>query len=213
MGWVRPSTSACIPESYRGSDIVDWYGRIEQSIINLLRDAEKSNNSTYEARLKAFLETWQEHPIDGSLNRETIEILLAAAKQWARESWDLQSYFLSLQTRLRQLIASEEELPRDIDMGQNDAALGGGGGGGGGGGMPPMSPSFGPQDGGPEEPGAEGGGGPGDLGAGGPGGPGDLGGPEGDLPDELGAESPEGLGGEAPGPDGEEPEETEEPIP
>lgn len=214
MGWVRPSTSACIPESYRGSDIVDWYGRIEQSVINLLRDAEKSNNSTYAARLKAFLETWQEHPIDGSLNRETIEILLAAAKQWARESWDLQSYFLSLQTRLRQLIASEEELPRDIDMGNDPLGGGGGGGGrGGGGGMPPMSPSFGPQG---EEPGdlGGGGGGPEDAGLGGEAGEAGAGG---DMPGAEGAEVPPGLGAEADaeaagGGEAEE-EEPEEPIP
>lgn len=166
-------------EAFRGSDIVDWYGRIEQSLINLLNDAEKANNHTYAERLRAYLETWREFPIDGSLNRETIDVLIAATKQWARESWDLQSYFLSLQTRLRQLVASEEELPRDIDLNQNEPAMGGGRGGGGG--MPPMSPSFGPEKEGPEG----------------------MGGLGGEAPEGMGGS--EGLGGEAPEETGEAP--------
>ena len=182
-------------EAFRGSDIVDWYGRIEQSLINLLNDAEKANNHTYAERLRAYLETWREFPIDGSLNRETIDVLIAATKQWARESWDLQSYFLSLQTRLRQLVASEEELPRDIDLSQNEPAMGGGRGGGGG--MPPMSPSFGPESEAPE--GMGGGEAPEGMG-----GPEDMGGPGGEAPEGMGEapgeegggeEAPEGMGG------------------
>ncbi len=180
-----------VMEAFRGSDIVDWYGRIEQSLINLLNDAEKANNHTYSDRLRAYLETWREFPIDGSLNRETIEALIAATKQWARENWDLQSYFLSLQTRLRQLVASEEELPRDIDMDQNAGALAGGRGGGGG--MPPMSPSFGPQG---EEPDMGGEGGEAGMpGMGGePGAPGEPGleGAEGEIGEPVPGEAPEG---------------------
>ncbi len=176
-----------VMEAFRGSDIVDWYGRIEQSLINLLNDADKANNHTYADRLRAYLETWREFPIDGSLNRETIEALIAATKQWARENWDLQSYFLSLQTRLRQLVASEEELPRDIDMDQNAGALAGGRGGGGG--MPPMSPSFGPQG---DEPDMDGEGGEAGMpGMGGePGAPGEPG-AEGEIGEPIPGEAPE----------------------
>lgn len=178
MGWVRFNVSPYLPEAYRGSDIVDWHGRIEQSLVNLLNDAEKASNTTYANRIRAFLETWRENPIDGSLNRETIVTLSAAAKQWSREDWDLQSYFLSLHTKLRQLIASEEELPRDVDTSRNDPLAGTSGGAGG---SPPMSPSFGPTGGAPDDLGDLGGGG----GGGGAGAGGDLGG------DMMGAEGAE----------------------
>jgi len=182
---------ACLLESYRGSDIVDWHGRIEQSLVNLLHDAEKANNRTYAERIRTFMETWREHPIDGSLNRETLDLLSAASKQWSRESWDLQSYFLSLNTKLRQLIASEEELPRDVDASGNDSAMVGGGGGSSAGGMPP---SFGPE------------GDAGDLSAlgGEGGGGGDVGGMGGDA-DDLGELGDLGdLGGEEGGAEGAE---------
>lgn len=164
MGYVRfDNQLPPIIEAFKGSDIVDWHGRIEQSLVNLRKDAEKANNFTYKNRLDAFLETWRQYPIDGSLNRETIEALMTAALQWAREEWDLQSYFLSLHTRLRQLIASEEELPRDIDMDQNPMPSGGGGHGGAGG--PPLTPSFGPEEENPDEEGAPPEGAPGEAGA------------------------------------------------
>lgn len=157
LGWVRfHDRMPPVMEAFRGSDIVDWHGRIEQSLVNLLNDADKASNFTYANRIRAFLETWRENPIDGSLNRETVATLSAAAKQWSREDWDLQSYFLSLHTKLRQLIASEEELPRDIDTSKNDPLMGSHGGAGG---APPMSPSFGPSEGEPEGLGGGGGGG------------------------------------------------------
>ena len=157
-------------------------------------DAEKANNYTFANRLRTFLKTWKDNPIDGSLNRETIMLLASAADQWSADPWDLQTYFLSLRTSLNKLVASEEELPRDVDMNQNEPPMGGGGGHGGGGGGPPMSPAFGPEK---EEPGAgatEMGGEPGAAGA-----PGEelgLGGEEGGV--EPGEAEGEGLGGPEP---------------
>lgn len=131
-----------ILEAYRGTDIVEWYGRIEQSLVRLLHDAEGASNDTYAGRIRTFLQTWRENPIDGSLNRETVQILIAAATPWANENWDLQSFFGSLRTSLRTIIASEEELPRDLDTNQG---AGMGGGRHGGGSMPPPTNMFGPE--------------------------------------------------------------------
>ena len=194
-----------VAEAYKGSDIVDWYGRIEQSLVRMIRDADTANNDTYSNRLTAYLRTWRNHPIDGSINRETVDVLHAAARQWAEEDWDFQTYFLGLSSSLSQLIASEEELPRGADMEQNEPPSGGHGGGGG---SPPVPSDFGPQSeapGGEEGLGGDGGGGGGGLGAGagGPGGPAGQQGAEEPQPGE------EPLPGEEPAAEEEEEEPTE----
>lgn len=213
-------TTLPVLEAYRGADIVNWYGQIEQSLVRMIRDAENANNTTYGNRLSAYLRTWRNHPIDGSINRETLDVLHAAARQWAEEEWDFQSFFLGLSSSLSQLIASEEELPRGVDMDQNEPPGGGGGhgGGGGGGGKPPMPADFGPQDG---APGGDLGGAGGDLGGALGGEAGGMGAPEGGPeagPEAAGAEGeagPEAAAGEPGAPEGEEettPEEEEEEI-
>ena len=162
-----------ILEAYAGTEIVKWHGRIERQLVNLLTDAEKGRNYTYADKLREFLKIWRANEITGSINRETLEVLKAAADVLSVDTWDMAAYFGSLRDQLRVLIASEEQLPRGADMG-NEPTAGGMGGGAGG---PPMAPSFGPEEAPPG--GAEGG-------AGGPGGPG---GPP--------MEGPEGAGGAA----------------
>lgn len=174
-------------ESYAGTQVVQWHGRIERQLVNLLGDADKGRNWDYANKIREYLKIWRNNELTGSINRETLDTLKASADILAVDSWNLASYFSNLRDQLRVLVASEEELPRGMDMNQNDP-MAGPSGAGGGGGAPPMSPSFGPDKdmpsgmGGPE----------GDLGAAGgePGAEGDLGaGPEG----EPGAEgSPEG---------------------
>lgn len=190
-------------ESFAGTEIVKWYSKIENQLKGLLADAEKGRNFTYADKLREFLTVWRQHEITGSINRETLETLGAAARVLSVDNWNLGSYFHSLSTQLKVLIASEEQLPRGMDANQNEPMAGGGGAGRG---APPMSPAFGPE----EEP-------PPGGGAGGPGSappvePGAEPGAEGALPPpgepgaegmpaepgaEGGAAAAEGEGGEA----------------
>lgn len=142
-----------LSETYTGTSIVQWHGKIEGQLENMLADAEKGRNFPYADKLREFLRIWRANEITGSINRETLDALKSASEILAVDNWDLKTYFRSLRDNLRVLVASEEQLPRDVDMSQNDPMAGGGAGG------PPMSPAFGPQEkppgGGP--PGGEGG--------------------------------------------------------
>lgn len=182
FGTARPE----LLEAYRGKDVTKWYYRIKQSLTNLLRDAEKAHNTVYATDIKTYLDIWKDYPLDGSIDVDTIEKLMSGAKPLSNRDWKLQSYFHSLEAELAQLLASEQELPRDVDMDQNSAAIPGGGGARGGGGSPVMSPAFGPEkEGGPDD--ILGGGGGGEGG----------GGPEGPMGDALGNEMG-AAGGEMP---------------
>lgn len=133
-----------LTESYSGVSMVKWYGNIERSLGGLLDDAEKGRNWPYADKIRAFLKVWRDNEIDGSINRETLDVLMNAAGMLAVDSWNLKNYFSNLRDNLRMAIASEEQLPRDMDMNANDPM--GGAGGGGGRGAPPMNPEFGPED-------------------------------------------------------------------
>lgn len=160
-------------EAYSGTAIVSWYGMIEDQLQRMLDDQEASRNFENADRIRAFLNTWREHEVTGSINIEQIDALKAASDQQASVKWSLRNYFSSLRNQLRKLVASEEELPRGIDTNQLDPMSAGAGGG-----APPMSPDFGPEE---EKPGDLGD--LGDLGAEGMDQP-----PEGGLP----GENPEG---------------------
>jgi hypothetical protein len=147
-------------ELYAGTDIVGWYGQIERQLGRMLEDAEKGRNFPYADKIRKYLDIWRSNEITGSMNRETLEVLKSGSEVMAVDSWNLSDYFSTLRDQLRKLIASEEQLPRDMDMDQNNPMAGMGGGRG----APPMSPDFGPQDGAPGEdpndPNAQGGEGP-----------------------------------------------------
>jgi hypothetical protein len=134
--------SSCIAETYAGTAIVGWHGKIEGQLVNHIADAEKGRNFVYADKLREYLKIWRANEITGSINRETLETLKAASDMLAVDNWTLDSYFRSLSIHLKVLIASEEQLPRGVDMNQNDPMAGGGGGGRG---APPMSPTFGAQ--------------------------------------------------------------------
>jgi len=177
-------------ESFAGTGIVKWQGKIEGQLVNLLAEAEKGRNYPYADKIREFLKIWRANEITGSINRETLEILKSAADILAVDQWNFSGYFRSLKDALKVLIASEEQLPRGMEEPGNDPMAGGGGGGG----APPMSPAFGPEE---EPPGGAGGAG---GGAGGP------------MPvpgEEVPAPGAEGL----PGEDGAEPLPGEEEAP
>jgi len=183
--------SAVILETYSGTEIIKWHGRITDQLVKMTEEAEKGRNFPYADKVREFLKTWRANEITGSINRETLEVLKAAADMLAVDSWNFRSYFHSLATQLKVLIGSEEQLPRDVDMNQNDPAAGMGGGGG-----PPISPSFGPE---------------GKPGEGGPGEPGAPGGPEGTPPPGGEAGAPGGAPGPGAVPPGEEDQEEQKP--
>jgi hypothetical protein len=122
--------SPLLLEAYAGTSIVQWYGNIERQLGRLLDDAEKGRNWPYADKVREFLRIWRDNEITGSLNRETLDILkscLGRARGRFVEPQEL--FFSNLRDQLRKLVASEEELPRDMDMNANDPMAGGGGGG------------------------------------------------------------------------------------
>lgn len=143
MGMVGPAEhrEPVLLEAYSGSSIVSWYGMIEDQLQRMLDDQEASRNFENADRIRAFLNTWRENEITGSINIDELEPLKAAAEQQSAVKWPLRNYFSSLRNQLRKLIASEEELPRGIDTNQIDPMAGGLGRG-----APPMSPDFGPEE-------------------------------------------------------------------
>jgi hypothetical protein len=132
-----------VQEAYSGQSIVNWYGNIETQLQAKLDDQEASRNYENADRLRAFLNTWRENEITGSISIDSIEPLKAAAEQQASAKWNMRNYFSSLRNQLRKLVASEEELPRGTEGGLDPMS---GGGGGSMGGAPPMSPDFGPEE-------------------------------------------------------------------
>ncbi len=137
----RSKPSLC--EAYSGAQIVGWYGNIQHQVERVLDEQEASRNYVYADKLRQFLKVWRENEIDGSMNRETLEVLKTACEMLSVDEWSLRNYFSALRDQLRKLIASEEELPRGVDMDQNADFLGGGGGGGS---APPLNPDFGPEE-------------------------------------------------------------------
>lgn len=102
-----------LEEYLAGSDVVQWYSRIERQLVDKISHEESSRNTAHADKLRAFLKVWRDHEIRGSLNREPIDVLKAAAEVLSVDSWSLSSYFSSLTSSLRQLTAKIEELPYD----------------------------------------------------------------------------------------------------
>ncbi len=144
-----------ILEYLSGSDIEAWYGRIESQLVGKIEKEEGNRNTSYADKLRAFLKLWRENEIRGSVNREPVDSLKAAADILAVDDWELASYFRALRDSLRGLIARIEELPYDDMAGPEGEQQPPGGGGGGG-----MPGRFGPEEdeppGGPESEPAEG---------------------------------------------------------
>ena len=154
-------------EQFSGTDIVEWWHKIYDQLIKQEQEADKARNFTYVDKLRSFRKVWQDNKIDGSINVDPLNALYSAASVLGADTWNLASYFRTLATSLDVVIQSEQQLPRGVDMSQNEPMLNPGGGGGG---APPMSPAFGPDEEPP--PGAEGGeGGLGGAGGGGGGAP------------------------------------------
>jgi hypothetical protein len=106
------SENPAILEGYSGEQVVSWYGGIEGQLEKLVRQYESGRNYPYVDKIRAFLGTWRQYQLTGSINRESIDPLEAAANVLAVDGWKLADYFRSLRDQLRRLTASEEQLPR-----------------------------------------------------------------------------------------------------
>ena len=100
-------------EAYSGVEIVSWYGTIERQLEEMIDKSEAQRNHPYADQVREYLKTWRANEISGSMNREVLETLKAAASQLAVTEWKYRNYFSNLRDQLRKLIASEEELPRE----------------------------------------------------------------------------------------------------
>lgn len=167
MRQVNAPQRCAILEAYSGASIALWWGNIERQIKGFIEDNEGSRNFNYVSKFENFLRIWRQYPLSGSINRETIEPLIAATSTLAVDGWKPSQYFGSLRDQLRVLMASEEELPRG-EYEEPKAPKGGLAG------RAPVS-DFGPQADAPEDP---------ENPAPAPGAPGDEA-PEGDEPDNI----------------------------
>ncbi len=142
-------------EAFSGSSIVAWSTKIRYKLLKMADDQDNNRNAEYAQLIRNFLNTWQANPITGSINRDTLEILKAAAEPLSLMNWNQASYFQGLVGSLDELIADQEQLPTGVPTDQNNEFQGGAGMS-----MPPMGDEFGaqkePPPGGEEAPGAEG---------------------------------------------------------
>jgi hypothetical protein len=129
-----------LSETLSGSSVVSWYTMIEDFLQRKLDDQEAARNHENADRLRAFLNTWRDNELTGSISVDQLRPLKAASEQAAAIKSGLRPIFTSILRSLRKLIADEEELPRGIDQNANDPLAGGGLGS-----APPMSPDFGPE--------------------------------------------------------------------
>ncbi len=161
MAQANAAPDTCpVLEAFSGPAIVRWYNTMKFKLRDMIRKQEANRNDEYADLLRTYSNTWEAHPITGSMNREVLELLKAAAEPYSKMDWNQQSFFIGLGTSLDELIADQEALPTGVDTQQNMPMAGGAGGS-----MPPLNPDFGPEEspppgmGGEGEPGAEGAGG------------------------------------------------------
>ena len=107
-----PDAPACLYEAWRGTDLVKWQSRLLVQMEDLLAKYQKMRNHDYANKLAEILKVWKANELTGSINVEDVKILQAACGQLAVDDWKLQKYFRNIETNLRAIIASEEELPR-----------------------------------------------------------------------------------------------------
>lgn len=146
--------AAPVLEAFSGTDIVRWYNTIKFKLRDMITKQEANRNQEYADLLRTYANTWESNAITGSINREVIELLKAAAEPYSKMDWNQQSFFVGLVTSLDELLADQEQLPTGVDTEQNMPMAGGAGAS-----MPPMGNDFGPGQEPPEgmgEPGAEG---------------------------------------------------------
>lgn len=127
-------------EAFAGASIVAWSTKIRYKLLKMADDQDKNRNAEYAQLIRNFLNTWQANQITGSINRDTLEILKAAAEPLSLMKWNQASYFQGLVGSLDELIADQEQLPTGVPTDQNNEFQGGAGLS-----SPPLGDEFGPQ--------------------------------------------------------------------
>ncbi len=145
MAWANAAPkSAFVLEGWAPSAIARWYKMIGFQLLGLLEQAEASRTPEYLKHLRDFYDkTWEQNPIDDSVNVDALDNLLKETDRLAKADWPQASWFQGLSaslTELRAWQATQGTQPSNPD--QNADLIGGGAGGS----MPPLNPDFGPQD-------------------------------------------------------------------
>lgn len=143
LGAIQNIEESQVPvlETLSGSQVVSWYTMIEDFLQKKLDDQEAARNHENADRLRAFLNTWRDNELTGSISIDNLRPLKAASEQAASVKSALRPIFTSILRSIRKLIADEEQLPRGIDTDAVDPMSAGLGRG-----APPMSPDFGPEE-------------------------------------------------------------------
>lgn len=141
MEYLARPTLPVLLEAYSGVAIVGWWNQIKFQLARMIEEQESTRNDDYARLLRGFLNTWEANPMTGSINRETLELLKAAADPLAKLDWNPASYFQGVYTSLDRLIADQEQLPAGVPTDQNDEFMGGAGSS-----LPPVGDEFGPTD-------------------------------------------------------------------
>lgn len=143
LGAIQNIEESQVPvlETLTGAQVVSWYTMIEDFLQRKLDDQEAARNHENADRMRAFLNTWRDNELTGSISVDQLLPLKAAAEQAAAVKSALRPIFTSILRNLRKLIADEEQLPRGVDTNALDPMSGGLGRG-----APPMSPDFGPEE-------------------------------------------------------------------
>lgn len=127
-------------EAYAGTAIVGWWNTVKNRLLRMAEEQEANRNTEYTDLIRTFHNTWTSNPITGSINRETLDVLKAAAAPLSVLKWSQASYFAGLATSLDMLIADQEALPTGVPNDNAPFTAGAGFS------SPPMNPSFGPGD-------------------------------------------------------------------
>ena len=151
IAWHEAHTPRFPPilEAYRGTEVVEWWGRIERQLVDMVNRFETSRDFESKSKAQEALDVWRKNQITGSINVETVNALESGIRMLAVDTWNQSNYFAALRDSLRKLVAGQEELP---PMPDETGGMGGGGGGGGGGPNKPIvgGPEENPEEGGPE---------------------------------------------------------------
>lgn len=138
--WTQTPGCQELPEAFSGSAIVRWYQTVRFGLKEKIAKQEANRNQEYAALLRTYSNQWDQNPITGSMNVETLKLLKAAAESLATMDWNEQKYFIGIVTSLDELLADQESQPGGVDTEQNMPMAGGGGS------MPPMGNDFGPEE-------------------------------------------------------------------
>ncbi len=110
-------------ESFRGSDIVAWHGRIDAQLTDHIDRLEADRLLNDANQVRALQMMWRARPLTADINVEDVDVLLAAVKMLAASKIKLNKYFAALAGNLNRLKASEQELPRIPSSTGNEADL------------------------------------------------------------------------------------------